>query len=210
MPAGLAELTAAQEAMVELLRIDVDLLSAAASGSAALASDDAPFRLWLAALPAREKEAWLMRAADHPDLGLGGEMLRAFRASTKPARRGKGRTLGELRALAEAHRVEREEVEVERGRKTTAQADAARHRHLTNLARDAERAWSKLEKLVESSDSEQAVKLAIDLRALAELEATSPAFAARCEALRRRQPRRRGFFDRWRRATELDSRDGRR
>jgi hypothetical protein len=69
VPAGLAELTAAQEAMVEFLRIDVDLVSAAASGSAAVTEDRAPFRRWLAALPAKEKEAWLTRAADDPDLG---------------------------------------------------------------------------------------------------------------------------------------------
>ena len=35
VPAGLAELTAAQEAMIDFLRIDVDLVAAAASGSAA-------------------------------------------------------------------------------------------------------------------------------------------------------------------------------
>ena len=208
VPAGLGEPTAAQEAMVEFLRIDVDLVSAAASGSAAAIKDDAPFRRWLAALPTKEKDAWLTRAADEPELGLGGELLRVFRATTKAEHRGTRRTVRELRALAEAKRAERERAEAERARRTKAQADAARQRHLTKLGRDVEGAWSKLEKLVEASDYDVAVKLAIDLRDLASREATAPAFARRFEALRKRQLRRRGFFDRWKRANENDSRDG--
>jgi hypothetical protein len=209
VPAGLAELTAAQEAMVEFLRIDVDLVSAATSASAAVAKDAAPFRRWLAALPTKEKDAWLTRAADDPELGLGGELLRAFRATTKAEHQGTRRTVRELRALAEAKRAERERAEAERARRAKARADAARQRHLTKIGRDVEGAWSKLEKLVEASDYDVAVKLAIDLRDLATREATAPAFAGRFEALRKRQLRRRGFFDRWKRANEneKDSRD---
>jgi hypothetical protein len=207
VPAGLAELTAAQEAMVEFLRIDVDLVWAATSASPAVAKDEAPFRRWLAALPAKEKDAWLRRAADDPDLALGGELLRAFRATARAERPGMRRTVGELRTLAEAQRAEREKAEAESARRTKAQADAARQRHLTKLARDVEGAWSKLEKLVEASEYDVAVKRAIDLRDLATREATAPAFARRFEALRKRQLRRRGFFDRWKRANENDSRE---
>lgn len=206
VPAGLAELSAAQEAMVEFLRIDVDLVSAAKRGSAAVAKDDASFRRWLAALPSKEKDAWLGRAADDPELGLGGELLRAFRTTTKAEHHGTRRTVRELRTLAEAQRAQRQKAEAERARKTKAQADAARQRHLTRLARDVEGAWSKLENLVEASDYDVAVKLAIDLRDLATREATAPAFARRFEALRKRQLRRRGFFDRWKRASENDLR----
>ena len=116
-------------------------------------------------------------------------------------------TLSEPRAPAEAQRAEREKAQAERARKAKAQADAARQRHLTELARDVEGGWSKREKLVEASDYEVAVKLAIDLRDLASREATAPAFARRFEALRKCQLRRRGFFDRWKRANENDSRD---
>jgi hypothetical protein len=207
VPTGLSELTAAQEAMVEFLRIDVDIVSAAASASAAVAKDEAPFRRWLAALPAKEKDAWLRRAADDPDLALGGELLRAFRATARAERPGMRRSLGELRTLAKAQRAEREKAEAESARRTKAQADAARQRHLTKLARDVDGAWSKLEKLVEASDYDVAVKLAIDLRDLATREATAPAFARRFEALRKRQLRRRGFFDRWKRANENNLRD---
>src|SRR5436305_1491537 len=68
VPAGLTELTGAQEAMVEFLRIDIDLIAAAAGRSAAVTDDGAAFRRWLAARSDKEKNAWLRRAADEPDL----------------------------------------------------------------------------------------------------------------------------------------------
>jgi hypothetical protein len=205
VPAGLAELTAAQEAMVEFLRIDFDLVAAAACGSDATTEDGAPFRRWLTALTAKEKDAWLRRAADEPDLALGGELLRTYRATTKGERSGARRTVGELRALAEAQRAGREKADAARAAKAKAAADAARQRHLTKLARDAEGAWTKLEKLVEASSYDEAVALAVDLRDLATRDGTAAGFAQRFEALRKRQLRRRGFFDRWKRANESGS-----
>lgn len=202
VPAGLAELTAPQRAMVELLRIDVDLVAAAASASAAATDDSAPFRRWLAALSAKEKDAWLRRAADEPDLALGGELLRAFRATAKAARSGARRTVGELRALVEAQRAEREQAEAARAKKAVAAAAAARRRHLTKLAEDVDGAWAKLERYVEASCYDDALPLAVDLRDLATRDGTAPEFAGRFEAMRKRQLRRRGFFDRWKRANE--------
>jgi hypothetical protein len=217
VPAGLAKLTPAQEGMVEFLRIDVDLVAAAGSGSAAITEDDTAFRRWVAALPLVEKDAWLRRAADEPDLALGGELQRAFRASrsstratravTKADRLGARRTVGELRALAEVQRGVREKAAAAaaRAKRSKAAAGAARQRHLTKLARDVEAAWSKLEKLVEARDYEPALKLAVDLRDIATKDATSEAFARRFEAMRKRRPRRREFFDRWKRVKDDDS-----
>lgn len=77
------------------------------------------------------------------------------------------RTVRELRALAETQRAERKEAEAARAKKAKAAADRARHEHLTKLACDVEGAWAKLEKLVEASDYDVAVKLTVDLRDLA-------------------------------------------
>jgi hypothetical protein len=126
VPAGLAELTAAQEAMIEFLRIDVDLVAAASCGSAAATEDGAPFRRWLMALSAKEKDAWLRRAADEPDLALGGELRRAFRATAKSEHAGARRTVGELRALAETHRGGREKAEAARAKKARAATDGGK------------------------------------------------------------------------------------
>ena len=87
VPPGLSELTAPQKAMVEFLRIDEDLISAAAEGSGQPSDDRAAMRRWALALPPRAKDEWLRRAIDAPDLALGGELLRAFRAGPKPAPR---------------------------------------------------------------------------------------------------------------------------
>jgi hypothetical protein len=205
VPAGLAEQTAAQEAMIEFLRIDVDLVAAAASASVAATDDGAPFRRWLAELSSKQKDAWLRRAADEPDLALGGELLRAFRATAKPKRAGARRTVGALRALAEAQRAERENAEAARAKKAKTAADATRKRHLAKLGRDLDGAWANLEKVVEASRYDEAVTLAVDLRDLATRDGTTADFAKRFKALRKRQLRRRGFVDRWKRANESGS-----
>ena len=205
VPAGLAELTAAQEAMVEFLRIDLDLVAAAASGSAAPTDDAAPFHRWLMGLSTRDKDAWLNRAAQDPGLALGGELLRAFRTTVRSTRAGKRRTVAELRAGADVQRAQREKAEAARSKKAKAAAGAAHQRHLANLARDVDGAWVKLEKLIDASSYDEAVKLAVDLRDLAAGDKSSAAFAKRFEAMRKRQLRRRGFFDRWKRASESGS-----
>ncbi len=200
VPPGLANLTAAQQAMVDFLGVDVDLVAAAAAASAAVADDSVPFRAWLAALPMKEKDAWLRRAADEPDLAIGGELLCAFRATSTGKPVNARRTVQQLRALAEVHQKEWEEAEAARAKKAEAAAAAARQRHLTKLARDLEGAWTKLEKLVDASSYDDALKLAIDLRDLATREGAAANFAERFDSLRQRQLRRRGFFDAWKRA----------
>jgi hypothetical protein len=206
VPAGLARLTGAQEAMVEFLRIDIDLVAAAAGGSIAVPDDGAAVRRWLAARSNKEKIAWLRRAVDEPELVLGGELLRAFRASAKRERPGARRTVGELRAIAAARREARENAAAARARRAKAAADAARQRHLTALARRVEVAWTKLEKLVEASRYDEAASLAVDLRELATRDGATADFASRFEAMRKRQLRRRAFFDRWKRTNDPGSR----
>jgi len=170
VPAGLGALTAAQEAMVDFLRIDVDLVAAAASSSAAATEDGVPLRRWLAALSAKEKDAWLKRAADEPDLALGGELLRAFRAARTRRDTASGAGAGRGRA--------REEGQGCRRCVPPAAPDEGRSR----------RRWRLGE------------KLAVDLRDLATRDGTAAGFDKRFEAMRKRQLRRRGFFDRWKRA----------
>jgi hypothetical protein len=206
VPAGLATLSAAQAAMVELLRIDVDLVAAAASASAAATDDGAAFRRWVVALSDTQKNAWLRRAANEPDLALGGELLRTFRAAAKGDRGRARRTVGELRALAAAQRTDRENAEATRASKARAAAAAARKRHLTALGRDVDRAWTNLEKLVEASHYDAATTLAVDLRDLAARDGAGRGFADRFDAMRKRQLRRRAFFDRWKRANDNGSR----
>lgn len=202
VPADLATLTAAQDAMADFLRIDVDLLAAAASGSTTSAGGDDRFRAWVARLSQEEKDRWLLRAAEDPELALGGELLRAFRATARPGKAVKGRTVADLHALVEAQRAEREQAETARAQKAREAAARQRQRHLDKLGRDVDAAWVKLEELVETSAYDEAVKLAIDLRDLATREDEAPEFERRFQAMRERRRKRRGFFDRWKRAGE--------
>ncbi|MGC3999580.1 MAG: hypothetical protein QM767_19895 [Anaeromyxobacter sp.] len=107
VPAGLGSLTAAQEAMASLLRIDACLLAAAATRSAETHHDRAAFRRWVGAMPAKTKDAWLRRAADDPSLALGAVLLRNFQARSRPRAKAGQRTVAGLLALAEERRPAR-------------------------------------------------------------------------------------------------------
>ncbi|RKH64553.1 hypothetical protein [Corallococcus llansteffanensis] len=197
VPAGLAMLTAAQQAMVEFLRIDVDLLAAAARDSVKPDEGDDAFRRWVTRLPPARKDQWLLRAADAPDLALGGELLRTFRAEKGPGAASARRTVRELQALAETQQGMREKAEAARAKKARDAAGRRLQRKLDELGRDVDAAWVKLEKLVEASTYDEAVMLAVDLKELATRGDEFQDFAMRFEAMRKRQHRRRGFFDRW-------------
>jgi hypothetical protein len=202
VPPGLSDLTAAQAAMVEYLRIDADLIAAAAEASETDTDDRPALRQWALGLTSRAKDEWLRRAIDDPDLALGGELQRTFRAEAKSARASGGRTVAELRAAVERHRGLRDRAEEERAAKAKNATEAARKKRLDALAKRLDTAWSELEALVEKSAYEEAIKLALDLRDLAKRDGASVPFAALFEAMRKRQLRRRGFFDRWKRENE--------
>ena len=204
VPTGLASLSAAQQAMTEFLRIDDDLLAAAASESAESVDIDDEIRRWVTRLPSGEKNKWLLRAIDDDDLTLGGELRRAFRATRSPRAAAKRRTVDELQACAETHRSERENAQAVRATKAREAAEKARQRRLDKLGRDADAAWAKLEKLVYASDYDEAMTLAVDLWDLAARDDDAKIFAVRFETMRKRLLRHRGFFDRWkRRSTRL-------
>ena len=79
----MTHLTAAQQAMVEFLRLDQDLLTAAAAASPASTNDSAAARRWRLALKPCAKHEWLERAITNPDLALGTELRRTFQQQTK-------------------------------------------------------------------------------------------------------------------------------
>jgi hypothetical protein len=103
LPAGLGALPAPLAALAEFLRLGQDLLAAAAEASPndAEAEDAGRFRDWVRGLPARERDQWLLRAADNPGLALGSELFGAFRRAHPPAPGGQRRTVGRLLERAE-------------------------------------------------------------------------------------------------------------
>ena len=73
--------------MAEFLRLDEDLLAAAAEASADETNDSGALRAWALALPQRAKDQWLVRAIDDPDPALGAELRRDFRMQHERPRR---------------------------------------------------------------------------------------------------------------------------
>lgn len=141
------------------------------------------------------------RAIDDPDLALGLEMRRAFRKETKAPPRA-ARRVAELRDAAEQMREKRAQAERLAREKAKRAAEVAKTKRLDALATKVDKAWADLEALVAKSAYDDALKLAFDLRDVAKRDGSDMGFAASFEAMRKRQLRRRGFFDRWKRANE--------
>ncbi len=128
MPPGLADLTVAQQAVVEFLRLDQDLLSAAAAASPALTNDSAAARRWLMALKPHAKDEWLERAMTNPNLALGTELRRTFRQQTKAPLTSPQRRAAELLATTEAARTKREQAAARRpSRSSTVAGKPTKH-----------------------------------------------------------------------------------
>ena len=114
----------------------------------------------------------------------------------------RGRSRIPRRNTPRARHEIREHAEAARAARAKKRAEAAREKRLDALAKRVDAAWTDLEALVANSDYTLAMKLAIDLRDLAEIDDASAPFAARFDAMRKRQNRRRGFFDRWKHSSK--------
>lgn len=176
VPAGLGDLPASLHRLVDFLRIDQDLLAAAAQASPDLAPTGpsrARWRSGLASLPPREKDALLLRVLDG-DPHVSTELRRRL-APPQDAPVGQAqRSVGDLLTIATASRAERERREAEeqaaRAAARERAAAMARERHLDALADEGDAAWQRVENLIKTTrpkEYDQAVTLLVDLRDLA-------------------------------------------
>jgi hypothetical protein len=199
VPSGLANPAAPIASLLELLRVDRDLIAAAAEASAAPPVDSKGLRAWVKARPIAEKDRWLLHAVEHPDAALGAELHAAFRKGRSNAGSQPRRTAGELLARAEELRQVRRAAEAVAAERARIAAARARDKELDRLAKRGQAAWTDLGKLLESRSYDKAVQLAIDLRDLAERDGTGVAFDERFGALRKAHGKRRAFFDAFKR-----------
>jgi hypothetical protein len=208
VPAGLGTLDAPLTAVAEFLRIDPDLIAAAAAGSSPAASGEptaAQLRTWVVGLPAGDKDAILTDLITGGDSHLRSHLLRRYRdahrtdASTPVA----ARTAGELLATTADLHAERERCEAEqRQRERIHQersAAAARQRHLDTLAVDQPAVWQRVDGLIATKkprEYDTAVQLLVDLRDLAERDADSGLFQQRLAELRALHARKPSLLER--------------
>ncbi|MFF4750497.1 hypothetical protein ACWD5R_37515 [Streptomyces sp. NPDC002514] len=198
VPAGLGELTAAQRALADFLRVDGDLLAVAAQASPATPKTSArPTKKELApliaALPRKEKDALLLRLALGPEPRLRTELLHRLHGTTAaPATFPGHRSAAQLLDAAHTRRTERRQrAEHERA--------ATRAQRLTTLASEAESAWRQIEAHITTKKTnayDQAVTLLAELRDAYAHTGRSADFRQRLINLREDYRRRPGLIHR--------------
>jgi hypothetical protein len=104
---GLDAPSASLAALTSFLRVDPDLLAAAAEAGVEDTDEMERFRSWVERFPAREQQRWLLRAVDDLDLAVGSALLSEFRRAHPPLAADQGRTVEQLLARAEERRAER-------------------------------------------------------------------------------------------------------
>jgi hypothetical protein len=208
VPAGLAELSAPLEAVVEFLEIDEDLIDIAVEASPDLGEDEpGGIGEWIASLPVPAKDELLGRVASGEGVQVQALLLRQFRESVpgRPVAAGvPARTAGELRDAAAAYKAEIAKAVAERRRAEAAEKEvnkaAAYAKHLDDLSAREASAWARAAALIETKnqrDYDTAVTLLCDLRALAGRNGSLEVFTERIDDLRRQHQRKPSLMERF-------------
>ncbi|MBQ1060907.1 hypothetical protein [Micromonospora sp. C41] len=208
VPARLGTLDASLTAVAEFLRIDPDLIAAAAAGPAPATSGEptaAQLRTWVVGLPARDKDAILTDLITGGDSHPRNRLLRRYRDAhcTDTPTPAAARTAGELLSTAAGLRAERERRDAEQRERDRIRrersAAAARQRHLDTLAVDQPAAWQRVDELIATKkprEYDTAVQLLIDLRELGERDGDSSSFQRRLAELRAAHARKPSLLER--------------
>jgi hypothetical protein len=214
VPAGLAELSASLESLVELLGLDADLVGVAARASLPLADCEpkpAEVRRWLAGLSVAEKDDVLMRLIVDSGGMLGDELLQRMKRERAGDRQpsmqaAKRRTVAELVGDAEEAAEERRRLVAQKAARDKARrqrkAAIARDRHLDELVGKEPALWRQVEGLIATRQPkayDQAVALLVDLRDLAAREGVGD-FRLRVETLRAEHARKPSLIGRMQKA----------
>ena len=211
IPPGMAALNASLRSLADFLRLDEDLIAVAAKASEER-KDSSPspqeLKRWVAVLPARERDALLIRLVLGDDVHLRAELLRRSHGeSTDGPHLREPRTVAELRDAAAARRVERERLAaIEQARKRARRerdAALARDKRLEELALHEEQAWGQVDASIETRKSvgyDSAVELLSDLRAVSERKGRQEAFVRRFAELREQHLKKSSLLERFDRA----------
>jgi hypothetical protein len=207
VPAGLGNLSAALQAIVDFFEIDADLIAVAAEASPDSAEEkDDGLAEWVTSLPAAEKDKLLTMVAAGEIAQVRTLMRRRFRgngigrsAPSRPAR-----TIADLWEAASSRKAEREKAEEQRQCEEQARQAAAKaatyEKRLDELAPRTEAAWKHAAELIEARsprEYDQATALLRDLYALAERQGDSAGFTTRFLQLRTQHARKPSLQERF-------------
>ena len=207
IPAGLGNLSAALQAIVDFLEIDADLIAVAAEASPDITEEkDDGLAEWITSLPAKEKDKLLAMVA----VGEGAQVQALLRRRFRGNGTGQNtpspstRTAAELWKAAGTRKAERERAEERRRREGQAREAAARaaayQKRLDELAPQTETAWRQAAELIGTRsprEYDQATALLRDLYALAERQGDSAVFTKRFLDLRSQHARKPSLQERF-------------
>jgi len=197
VPPGFGTLTAAQQALAELLQVPQELLVAAARHSKAAApsaGDD--FAAWVKLLPSERQNDYLVRLA-HNEPGLSRLLVRELRELGQDKTRAASST-GEHVTYATLL-VESKAIRAQLEREKREQEQAARLRHLQEIHDQQDAYWQQVEQAVmrgTGTGYEEALQLLVELRAATEQFKETQQFQERFHAWVRPHLRRPAFVKR--------------
>jgi hypothetical protein len=205
---GIGPLTGPLEAFADFFGIDRDLVAAAAEHTAALTTLSVPSKVVrpiITAMTDQEKTSFLTRLFEG-DAHVAGELRALVRdrlASETAPPPVIARTVGELRARANALRLAREKAEAAKTaaerKQREEEAERARRARLDAIERRGESVWQEIETEIERRNSagyDKAAALLADLRVIAEARGSIESFASRLERIRERHARKERFIGR--------------
>jgi hypothetical protein len=204
---GIGPLTASLSALGNFLRIDPDVLAAAAERTPhdAVGIEANAVAPALSAVPIATKDAWLMRLHDG-DMHVGADVRRAMRGAlqgTRPQLVMPARSVRDLFARASEiakERIHARHVAAEARRKEEAEAaERAMQARMNALVRKGDAVWPALEAEIARCNAtgySNALRTLLDLRALAVRDQTEAAFAARLANIHQRHHSKRTFIQR--------------
>ena len=212
VPPGLAKLSAPLQDLADFLRVDDELIEAAASGSVgeppAEPSREESAR-WIKGLPASDKDAYLLRfLTEEGDLLLRAELSKRFREATRPkdarpapeaVRRSVAQLLAARDGLAEAKDRKATEHKAKERARLEREQEEARGKYLDGLAPRQASAWTEVEELIATKlpkNYDRAVTLLVDLRDLAARSGRASEVQARIDELRERHGQKRSLLQR--------------
>ncbi len=184
VPAGLGDLTAAQQALAELFGLGDALIAAAAEGNTAKpgqADRERQHSDWLQSLPQATKDSWLLEWLADPHSSARNDILAQFRQSRPKAAWPTiecGRTIAELEAAAN-------DIHKKAVRKATEKAARQRAKRLADMAADPAPTLRETERLVKLRSRDSYTEIASLLKDLREaLADTKQAGLAEKQALK--------------------------
>lgn len=181
VPANLKNLNAPLKSFVDFMKIDADLIEAAAENSVSeekkIIGNAEELKSWVATLSEGEKNEIIFQLISEKEQHLGKTLMQRFEKSISTENTSlsglKPRKAYELLEMTETIAKERERREAEQKAAEKARKDKEvkekREKYLNDLAKREDKAWKKVNELVDSkkpANYDEAVKLLVDLREL--------------------------------------------